>query len=40
VELRDRRTKDVIKLKPEAAVAEVASARDRIMLELETAGGR
>ncbi len=40
VELRDRRTKAVLKLKPEAAVAEVSAARDRIMLELETAGGR
>ncbi len=40
VELRDRRTKAVLKLKPEAAVAEVAAARDRIMQELETAGGR
>jgi len=40
VELRDRRTKEVVKLKPEAAVAEVSAARDRIMLELETAGGR
>ena len=40
VELRDRRTKAVLKLKPEAAVAEVSAARDRIMQELETAGGR
>jgi prolyl-tRNA synthetase len=40
VELRDRRTKEVIKLRPEAAVGEVSVARDRIMLELETAGGR
>ncbi|WP_243383637.1 proline--tRNA ligase [Geothrix alkalitolerans] len=40
VELRDRRTKEVLKLKPEAAAAEVAAARDRIMQELETAGGR
>jgi prolyl-tRNA synthetase len=40
VELRDRRTKEVIKLKPEAAVAEVSVARDRILRELETAGGR
>ena len=40
VELRDRRTKEVVKLKPEAAVAEVSVARDRIMQELETAGGR
>ncbi|GLH69256.1 proline--tRNA ligase [Geothrix rubra] len=40
VELRDRRTKAVLKLKPEAVVAEVSAARDRIMQELETAGGR
>jgi prolyl-tRNA synthetase len=40
VELRDRRTKGVVKLKPEAAVAEVSAARDRIMQDLETAGGR
>ncbi|HEX9082832.1 MAG TPA: proline--tRNA ligase, partial [Holophagaceae bacterium] len=40
VELRDRRTKEVIKLKPEAAVAEVGAARDRIMKALEAAGGR
>lgn len=40
VELRDRRTKEVVKLKPEAALAEVSVARDRIMQELETAGGR
>ncbi len=40
VELKDRRSKETVKLKPEAAVAEVAVARDRIMLELETAGGR
>jgi len=40
VELRDRRTKEVVKLKPEAAVAEVSAARDRIMQALETAGGR
>ena len=40
IELRDRRTKEVLKLKPEAAVAEVSVARDRIMQELETAGGR
>ena len=40
VELRDRRTKAVVKLRPEAAVAEVSVARDRIMQELETAGGR
>jgi prolyl-tRNA synthetase len=40
IELRDRRTKEVIKLKPEAVVAEVSVARDRIMKELETTGGR
>ncbi|WP_306591875.1 proline--tRNA ligase [Geothrix sp. 21YS21S-4] len=40
VELRDRRTKEVVKLKPEAAVAEVSVARDRLLQELETAGGR
>ena len=40
VELRDRRTKEVVKLKPEAAVAEVSAARDRILQELEIAGGR
>ena len=40
VELRDRRTKAVLKFPPEAAAAEVSAARDRIMQELETAGGR
>jgi prolyl-tRNA synthetase len=40
VELRDRRTKAVLKFQPEAAAAEVSAARDRIMQELETAGGR
>ena len=40
VELRDRRTKDVQKFKPEELVARVAAARDRIMAELETQGGR
>jgi len=40
VELRDRRTKEVLKFKPEAAVSEVCVARDRLLLELETAGGR
>ena len=40
VELRDRRTKDVLKCKPEAMVAEVTAARDRIMKELEVQGGR
>ena len=40
VELRDRRTKEIQKLKPEEVVAQVQGARDRIMRELETAGGR
>ena len=40
VELRDRRTKEVLKFKPEAAVGEVCVARDRLLEELETAGGR
>ena len=40
VELRDRRTKDVRKFKPEHMVAETKMARDRILLELEEAGGR
>ena len=40
VELRDRRTKEVRKFAPEHIVAEVTMARDRIMLELEEAGGR
>ncbi len=40
VELRDRRTKEVQKFKPEQLVAEVAAARDRMMLDLERAGGR
>jgi len=40
VELRDRRTKEVKKFKPEAMVAEVIQARDRILNDLEEAGGR
>jgi prolyl-tRNA synthetase len=40
VELRDRRTKEVRKFKPEQMVAEVSAARDRMMLELQEAGGR
>jgi prolyl-tRNA synthetase len=40
VELRDRRTKEVRKFKPEHMVAEVITARDRMMLELQEAGGR
>jgi len=40
VELRDRRTKEVRKFAPEQMVAEVSTARDRMMLELQEAGGR
>jgi len=40
VELKDRRTKEVRKFKPEDMVAEVIQARDRIMKELEASGGR
>jgi len=40
VELRDRRTKEVLKLKPEQLVNEVSAARDRMMLDLEQSGGR
>ncbi len=40
VELRDRRTKELLKVKPEDVVAQVRTARARIMSELETAGGR
>jgi prolyl-tRNA synthetase len=40
VELRDRRTKEVRKFKPEAMVAEVLQARDRILNELIETGGR
>jgi len=40
VELRDRRTKEVRKFKPEDMVAEVVNARDRILAELEVQGGR
>jgi len=40
VELRDRRTKAVLKFKPEAMVAEVCAARDRILEELAVQGGR
>ncbi|WP_005037170.1 proline--tRNA ligase [Holophaga foetida] len=40
VELRDRRTKEVRKFAPEAMVAEVSAARDRILAELREAGGR
>ena len=40
VELKDRRTKAVLKFPPEAIVAEVTAARDRMLAELETQGGR
>jgi prolyl-tRNA synthetase len=40
VELRDRRTKAIRKFQPEHMVAEAKMARDRILLELEEAGGR
>jgi prolyl-tRNA synthetase len=40
VELRDRRSKEVIKFKPEEIVAQVTAARDRIMRELDAQGGR
>jgi prolyl-tRNA synthetase len=40
VELRDRRTKEVRKFKPEDMVAEVRAARDRILSELAVQGGR
>jgi len=40
VELRDRRTKVSRKFKPEHMVTEAKMARDRILLELEEAGGR
>ena len=40
VELRDRRTKEVVKFKPGEIVAQVAAARDRIMADLAVQGGR
>jgi prolyl-tRNA synthetase len=40
VELRDRRTKEVLKFKPEEIVAQVSAARDRIMAELHSRHGR
>jgi prolyl-tRNA synthetase len=40
VELRDRRTKQVTKVAPDAVLAAVRVAKDRIMEGLETAGGR
>ena len=40
MELRDRRTKEVLKFAPEFMVAEVQAARERILAELQEAGGR
>jgi prolyl-tRNA synthetase len=40
VELRDRRTREVVKFAPGEVAARVAEARDRIMAELETRHGR
>ncbi len=40
VELKDRRTKEVRKVAPEALVAEVIAARDRILADLAVQGGR
>lgn len=40
VELRDRRTKQVTKVAPDAVLGAVRTAKDRIMEGLETAGGR
>jgi len=40
VELKDRRSKEVQKLKPEALVAAVQSSKDRILMDLQEAGGR
>jgi prolyl-tRNA synthetase len=40
VELKDRRTKEVTKVAPDAVLASVRQAKDRIMESLETAGGR
>ncbi len=40
IEMRDRRTKEVQKFKPEEIVARVTQARDRIMAELKTRHGR
>lgn len=40
VELKDRRTKELVKVAPEGAVAAVLAARDRMMAELAEAGGR
>ncbi|HJW43208.1 MAG TPA: proline--tRNA ligase [Geothrix sp.] len=40
VELRDRRTKQVTKVAPDAVLGAVRTAKDRIFEGLETAGGR
>jgi prolyl-tRNA synthetase len=40
VELRDRRTKEVQKIRPEEVVASVTAAKARIMASLAEAGGR
>jgi prolyl-tRNA synthetase len=40
VELRDRRTKEVVKIAPSEVVASVQAAKARIMAALEEAGGR
>ncbi|HJV22458.1 MAG TPA: His/Gly/Thr/Pro-type tRNA ligase C-terminal domain-containing protein, partial [Holophagaceae bacterium] len=40
VELRDRRTKQVVKVAPDAVLGAVRTAKDRIFEDLETAGGR
>jgi prolyl-tRNA synthetase len=40
VELRDRRTREVLKCKPDEILAQVSAARDRIMRELDIQGGR
>lgn len=40
VELRDRRTKQVTKVAPDAVLGAVRTAKDRIMEGLETSGGR
>ncbi len=40
VELRDRRTKEVQKLKPSDVLSAVSAAKDRMLEELQSAGGR
>lgn len=40
VELKDRRTKEMVKVKPEELVASVQEAKARILKDLEAAGGR